>query len=133
LLDDSISPEVRELIDRHLSSVGHLETLTFLFEHRDRSWSPAQIGEELRTNVRYAEIQLRELADSGLLERLETKDGVAYRYRFENSHTDKAVEKLIKLYHSRRVSIIEAIYDQDRILERVRSFADAFKIKQDEG
>lgn len=131
MLDDSISPEVKNLIDRHLSSVGHLETLTFLFEHRDRSWTPAQIGEELRTNVRYAESQLEDLANSGLLDRLESKNGVSYRYRYENSNTDKAVEKLIRLYHSRRVSIIEAIYDQDRTLETVKSFADAFIIKKE--
>lgn len=129
MIDDSISPEVKQLIDRHLSSVGHLEALTFLYEHRDRSWSAEQISEELRTNARYAETQLRDLTESGLLERFEENGEVLFRYRLGIPETDKTIEKLIRLYQYRRVSIIDAIYD--RSLKTVMSFADAFIFKKD--
>lgn len=128
MADESIGPDVAELIEHHIRSVGHLEALTFMYQRRDRAWTPLQLSEELRTNVSYAQRQLRDLTSSGLL-KVHKNEPLTYEYASESQKMDRAVESLIDLYKTRRVTVIDAIYA--RSIETVKGFADAFIIKKE--
>ena len=121
--EDDISNDVRSFVDRCVRSVGHLETLIYLYEHRDRSWSAVEISRELRTNEAMAEHQLAELCQDAV----DKADGL-YRYS-STSKNDAVLQKLIDLYRERRHAIINYIYSKPP--DALRSFADAFRIKKD--
>jgi hypothetical protein len=120
---DDIANDVRRLLDHCVRSVGHLETLLFLYDHRERTWSAIEISRELRTNEAMAEHQLEELC----FDIVEKAEG---GYRFvTNEQNDAVLQKLTELYRERRHAIINYIYSKPP--DALRSFADAFRIKKD--
>ena len=119
---DELPADIRLLIDQQIRSVGHLETLLYLFEHRDRDWSALELSRELRTNQSYAESQLAELG--ALVEKREPQ------YRLKSDEALLTVtQKLSDLYRERRHAIINYIYAKPP--DALRSFADAFRFNKD--
>lgn len=123
-LTTELPTDVKHLIGHFIRSVGHLETLLYLFQNQTRAWSSLELSRELRTNEAYADHQLVALAPL-----VEKKDG-SYRYASE-PELDLTVEKLADLYRERRHLIINTIYFSQRPSDALRSFAEAFRIKKD--
>jgi hypothetical protein len=53
---------------------------------------------------------------------------VTYQYQPSDGELRSAVTRTAELYHSRRVRMVEAIFNSD--LDPVQGFADAFKIRK---
>jgi len=124
-MSDDIPDGVKDFLRRYITSVGHLEILILLFKEPERFWTAQQVSLEQRTNTSLAQIQLEELAQKGLV----TFDGSGgARFCSEAGHGD-IMSKVVAFYTLRRAIVIEFIYSQP--LDRIRSFADAFKIKRD--
>lgn len=123
-----IPSEVRNLIAQFVKSVGHLETLLYLFNHRAQSFTALEVSRELRTNEAYASVQLIEL--SKIIER--TDDSFQYK---GDARTDEVVRELAKASRERPHSVINYIYSSPAksaaVVDPIRSFADAFKLKKD--
>jgi hypothetical protein len=119
---DDIPIDVKKLLGQSVRSVGHLETLLFVFGNRTQDWSAVELSRELRTNEAYASHQLEELYP--ILERV----GDRFRYA-ASSDLDITLQKLADLYRERRHAIINFIYAKPP--DALRSFADAFKLKKD--
>jgi hypothetical protein len=66
-----LSPAVRTLIRRHISSVGGLELLLLLRAERDRSWSVDEICKGLGCPPSWASTQLEGMGRAGLFEAVE--------------------------------------------------------------
>lgn len=124
-MSEEIPKEIREFLRRYISSVGQLDILFLLFKHPDRFWTAQQISQELRTNQSLAQTQLEELAQKGLI-LVEGEMGA--RCCGEPEHLE-SLTKLVSFYSLRRAVVIEFIYSQP--LDRIRIFADAFRIKKD--
>lgn len=122
-LTDDLPEDVKDFIRLHITSIGQLDVLFLLRQDSSRVWSAAQVGAELRTNETLAANQLQELLKTGLIEPVQ-----GFRFT-SNIELVEKVTRLAEVYQVRRQSVIHFIYTQP--IDRIRDFADAFKIKKE--
>jgi hypothetical protein len=122
-----IPSEVKEFILRHITSVEEMEVLFFLRDRRDLSWTADAISAQFRSSVPSIEQRLNDLQSRALVARGDTPG--SYRYWPKEPVLEDLVAKLAQCYAERRISIIELIYT--RPSDKLRSFADAFRIKEE--
>lgn len=123
----SIPEEVQTLLLMYVKSVGHLETLLYLFNHKDQEFTALEMSKELRTNEAYALLQLSEL--DGIV----AKVGELFRYN-GNAEIDVSVRALAQTSRERPHAVINFIYSKPvspTPRDSILSFADAFKLKKD--
>lgn len=122
-----LSAVVQQFVLRHIDSIEQLEVLLLLRAHADRAYSPEEVSRELRTAPASAVHRLATLARSGLV--VEAPAG-AYRYAPRTSDLDAAASELADAYAVRRFAVTTLIYS--RPLDQVRTFADAFRIREED-
>jgi hypothetical protein len=125
-MPDEFPDDVQRFLSEHISSVAQLEVLLLLRSQREREWSPADVAQALYTTPEIVAEQLDELQRRGLLA---VQESGRYRYWPVSPELDSRVTALNTAYHERRVAVITYIYSQP--LEKVRTFADAFRLRQD--
>ena len=123
----SLSDSVKKFIVDYIDSVGKLEVLLRLARDEQRSWSAAEISRELRSNDALAERYLNELSARKLLR---SESGV-YRYAPATVDLRENVSDLSNAYEIFHLRIIQLIYEKPA--SSIQQFADAFKIKNEEG
>ncbi|MBW3541352.1 MAG: hypothetical protein KY476_13880 [Planctomycetes bacterium] len=125
---DEFSDDVKQFLSEHISSVAQLEVLLLLRAQREREWTASEVSKALYTTPDMAAEQLAELAGRGLLAR---GDGAETKYRYwpASPELDAQAGLLDTAYKERRVAVITAIYSQP--LDKVRTFADAFRLRKD--
>lgn len=107
----------------HIDSLEQLEVL-LLMRKDQRSWSAQEIARELRIMPESAGNRMSNLSLRGIV----IEDGSArYRYSPRSPELDRDVAGLATAYAERRVTVINLIATKH--LERIKSFADAFKLK----
>jgi hypothetical protein len=124
---DEFPDDVQRFLSEHISSVAQLEVLLLLRSQREREWSPADVAQALYTTPEVVAEQLDELRRRGLLAVNEGESH--YRYWPVSPDLDTQVDALAVTYRERRVAVITYIYSQP--LDKVRTFADAFRLRQD--
>ena len=97
----SLPPAVERLID-HLGSVGALELLMLLRNAHGRGRTLAEICEALRCPERWAALQLRRLAETGLVE---SDREHRFAYRPATAALNDAVSELARLWDDDRGSV----------------------------
>jgi hypothetical protein len=124
-----IPEPVRRLLLEQLDSIAQLEVLLLLHRTAPDEWDAAQLAQELRIDIAWASEQLDVLQRRGLLTASPSDPS---RRRFEPGTPDlaKAVEALAACYADRRVSVVALLYSQSA--DRIRVFADAFRIRQED-
>lgn len=118
--------DVKELLTNHIDSVGQLEVLLIFFNHPEKEWSPVSISQELRTNVTSAANQMAKLASTGFIKNV---SGDLYVYDPVTEALRHKVEQLQHSYKEMSVAVISFIYEKPS--DKLKGFADAFKIKKD--
>lgn len=124
----ALPDDVQLLLQDEIRSIEHLEILLAVFRNPDRSWTPAEVYQQIRSNERSVEKALQELSKRGLLNRIEGPP-VSYRFAPRSPALAETVARLSDLYAERRVRIVEAIYSE-RVSE-VDEFARAFRLRKD--
>lgn len=119
-----IPADVRTLIERHLISMDYVEVLLRLRRDADRTWRSEEIASELRIEPRTAEQALHDFSVAGLAR----DDRGAYAYAPRSDSERKAVDGLAVMYNERPVTLVRALYD--RPAQALRSFSDAFRIRE---
>lgn len=122
--DSDLPREISDFISIYINSVGHLEVLLLLSDDPKRGWTAEDVSQELRSNENYANAQLKELTQNGLLYFSENK-----YYCTKDSDKLSKIYKLRDQYNVRRFSVISLIYNKP--LEKIRDLADAFRIKKE--
>ncbi|MFO7178436.1 MAG: hypothetical protein DIU78_007040 [Pseudomonadota bacterium] len=122
--------EVQELIAQHITSVEQLEVLLLLREHADREWSASAVSEEIRTSERSAAARLADLRTRGFLTSREDAGVTLYRFDPLTDTLRRAVASLSQVYRERRYTIIDLIFSKP--IDRLRVYADAFRIRKDD-
>lgn len=105
-----------------------LEILLLLYGKKDRAWSSEDIARELRVDAAWVESQLGTLCTNGVLNCASTKP-TTYQYQPRTAELDQAVAGLSEAYADRRVTVISMIFSKP--IDKLRSFADAFRIRKD--
>jgi hypothetical protein len=119
-----IPTDVRQFLDQKIASIAQLEVLLFLKQHSDRDWSAAEIAKELYTAADMCEALLADWARQKVF----AATGSRYRY-VHDPQRDDLIERVAQLYQERRVTVITTIYAKP--VDRVQTFADAFRLRGD--
>ena len=122
---DYITPEILRFIDKYVRTVSHLELLLFMFDGRERSWSPVELRGEMRTNDSLVSEQLKDLL--GVIA-VTHEEMAKFQFVIENDNLE-IVRQISELYRTRRHAVIDSIYN--RPLNAIQGFAEAFKIGKD--
>jgi hypothetical protein len=126
--DAVIPPRVQRFIAAHIDSIEKLEVLLLLRTRADRDWSAHEVSQELRITEFSATARLEDLTARRLLQKAGATPA-AYRYRPASPEDEQDVGELQATYNTRRVSVISFIFSKP--LDKVRGFADAFRLKRD--
>jgi hypothetical protein len=122
--------EVRQLIRTSVPTLDSLELLVFLARGADRPLTAPEIVDGLRpTEIAEAAVAetLALLVSRGLLVEGE---GQRFAFRPASPGLESAVRGLVKAYDERPVTLIRQVYTI-AASQKIRSFADAFRLKKD--
>lgn len=123
----AITEEVRSFLLQYVDSVEQLEVLLLVRSQPGRVWSADEVAAELRTDPRSVHLRIDDLRDGGLVA---GEAGGGIRYAPRTPAMARAVEATDRAYQTHRVAIITLIFS--RPTERIRSFADAFRLRKGE-
>jgi hypothetical protein len=126
--DAAIPPRVQRFIATHIDSIEKLEVLLLLRAHPGREWTAKDVSLELRITEASAVARLKDLTARRLLMERNTSPPT-YRYGPASAEDAQDIAELQATYSLRRVSVISFIFSKP--LDRVRGFADAFRLKRD--
>ena len=127
-----LSQEIKKFISDHIHSIEQLEILLLLHSQPDREFTAAATAQELRIEPDSAAERLAALSGQQMLA-VRAAGGAAepaYRFAPANAHLHSLVQQLAEAYRQYRVRVITAIFSKP--VDKVRSFADAFKLRRDE-
>ena len=127
-MSDAVIPQrVQRFISTHIDSIEKLEVLLLLRARAEREWNAREVSQELRITEASAAARLEDLTARRLL----VASGGSSTYRFGPASPDDAqsITELQETYSTRRVSVISYIFSKP--LDKVRGFADAFRLKRD--
>jgi hypothetical protein len=119
---------VRHLILTKIPSVLQLEILLHLYAARPRFLAIHEISSSLRIESEPLLDQLSELEGRGLAAS-QKPPRQAYSFATTSVQEEGAVRQLVELYRERPVTIIGLIYSRPN--EKIRTLADAFRIRQE--
>lgn len=106
-----------------------LEVLLHLSSGTIREHSAEEVSRTLCTSLESAKARLQELHRSKLLAKVESAQGV--KFRFDSAAPGaNLVADLERVYKTRRVSVISFIYANPT--DPLRAFSDAFRLRKDE-
>ena len=126
--DAAIPPRVQRFISTHIDSIEKLEVLLLMRSHASREWSAREVSQELRITEASASARLEDLAARRFLVMKEGSPPI-YRFNPANLEDEQDISALQETYSMRRVSVISFIFSKP--LDKVRGFADAFRLKRD--
>ena len=128
MTDSGIPPDVRQFIADHIDSVLQLEILLLLLREPEKDFAVADVVTELRVDLAFVTEQLENLCARGMLTCVQGEKKL-YRYGPRTPETQRAIEGLRTAYADRRVSVISLIFAKP--VDKLRSFADAFRLRKD--
>lgn len=123
-----LSPGVQQFLGDPIDSVETLEILLLLRRSPDTFWSSDAVAQQLAIRPQLSARKLADLEHGKLLVR--GKETGAYRYAPAEEARRAAIDELALAYEEQRIVVINAIYSGN--VERLRAFADAFRLKKDE-
>ena len=128
MAETGISAQVRNFLAAHVESVLELEVLLLLRERPDRSWTAAELAQDLKIDVTWAGAQLAKLAGDKILQPDSANIG-QYRYAPASPEMDAVIGEVANAYASHRVTIIGLIFSKPT--STLKTFADAFRIRKE--
>jgi biotin operon repressor len=118
-----ISEGLKIFIREKIQTVLRLEVLLLLHQQQLRSFSVAEVANELHLEREAAKDQLAALEAVGVVVQ---SDKAKYQYHPSNASLRSMVEQLAAGYSRQRVPILSAILTEQP--DRTRLFAEAFRI-----
>ena len=123
---EDLPPEVTRFLRAHIDSVGQLELLLLLHASPQTDFSARQINDRLRSNVATVEGRLAALQARGLVTMQPGPEPI-FRYAPKSDALRNAVDQLARVNRDFRGRVIDFIYAP----EKMRSFSDAFRLKEE--
>lgn len=121
-----LSEDVGSLIASAIPSVWTLEVLLLMHAAPQHAWSANELIRELRGSALVVANAIAALTAAGLV--LEEAPG-SFRYNPARPELGATVDRLAESYRATRFAVIQAILASPS--DRIRSFADAFRLKKD--
>lgn len=121
-----ISESLKTFIREKIQTVLRLEVLLLLEHHPSRSFTAAEVANELSFDKDAAKAQLAALEEIGVIAHSNSDKPSRYRYHPENATLRSMVEQLSEGYSKQRVPVLSMILADNS--DRTRLFAEAFRI-----
>jgi hypothetical protein len=123
----SLPRHVEQLIAERIDSVAQLEIVLLLMADPTKPWSAGTLAKHMAFDQKMAQAQLDELCTKHLLGCDDRR--VEFRYAPSTPELDQAMRDLGQAYADRRVTVIGMIFSKPT--DKLRNFADAFRIRRD--
>ncbi len=124
MLSGEIPEDLRDFILKQIDLIAHLEALLLLRSNAGQDWTAAACGERLYLSESEAGAILGSLAESGFLSKSEDR----YQFSCKTTELEEMVVRLAELYREKLIPVTNLIHSNQN---RVREFADAFKLRKD--
>src|SRR5581483_8628520 len=124
-----LSARLVAFIGAHIRSVDDLVLLMAMVDAPDRWWDAELVRRDVGLPPSLARTALDRFASANLLDIRVTGD-VRYQLRPGTSELTSAVAEFAEAYRSNPAAVIRAVTQAPR---RIRDFADAFRIRKDDG
>ena len=127
-MSGQLSTELQRFIAQYIDSVEKLEILLLLARGSDRFWRVEEVYQAIQSSHVSVLRRLRELQKEGLAEL--NSDGQRFRFQPKSAELGEAVAALATAYQTRRIKVIEAIFNKSD--DQLRKFSDAFRFKKED-
>jgi hypothetical protein len=117
-----------DLIKAAIPALEAAEILLILFRNADSAFTAEQLT-HLAEPAAVSEAETAKYLETFRLFGLTSWDAGRYQYRASSDDLDQLVRQLARAYNERPVTLVRLIYTFKDA--RIRSFADAFKIKKE--
>jgi hypothetical protein len=127
-MPDLISEEIQRFLVDRIDSIAELETVLFLREHRDRSWSCSSVADRIYSGEEVTAGLLVKLMNKGLL----TADGMtpaSFRYAPRSQEVARLLDQLAEVYAKYLVPVTDLVHKKSR--RNIEGLAEAFKFKKE--
>jgi hypothetical protein len=116
-------------IGAHIRSVDDLVLLTAMIDAPDRWWDAELVRRETGLPLRVARIALDRFASANMLD-IRVTDDVRYQLRPGTGELASAIAEFAEAYRAHPATIIRVVAHAPH---HIRDFADAFRIRKDDG
>jgi DNA-binding MarR family transcriptional regulator len=120
-----LPPAVKQFIVQHVESLAQLEVLLYVRQNARHAVHPHELANTLALTPEMSSGILADLVRRGFAVR---EDG-CFRYQV-TSEVDHLIEELANAYRSLRIAVTNEIYSKPS--EKVKTFAEAFRLRPDE-
>jgi hypothetical protein len=124
---DVLPEELERFIRTAIRSVWALELLLLLAREPDRAWTEEEVDRAIRGNPRLVRTTLGGLVHGGLV-RVDAEG--RYGFAPASPALGDLVARLAEAYAATPLAVLQAILESPN--DRLRSFADAFRVRKDE-
>lgn len=128
MTDPDFPDDLRSFIQEYVSSVDAAELLILLARDPGRRYRLADVIDGMRPTVLSEPAARRYLVNFEAHGFVSSEAGETYQYSPPTPALDAAVRALSKVYNERPVTLVRMIYAPKD--EKIRSFADAFRLKK---
>lgn len=124
----TLPEQVQQLVATRVDSLEMMQVLFVLHDQQNRTWSSQEITADLGLDEAAVSGALVRLRQRGLLA-VEMADDAKYRYAASGDLAE-AVDQLRQCYRARPLELAALIAARPQ--QRLRLFADAFRLRKDE-
>jgi hypothetical protein len=125
-----LPPNVKEFLQKRISSVHQLEVLLLLHRYPERHWFAREVGQELYTHPVSAKDEMTRLKNMGFLTSVAEGVDEEYWYLPQSEYLAEIASGLAESYRSHRLKVIDAIFSHSQ--ENLRQFSDAFRLRKED-
>jgi hypothetical protein len=122
-----IPDKVVAFLRDHIDSLEQLEVLLLLRNQPDKQWTPVEVSRTLSSNPASVVERLAQFAAKGFLATSEVKGTYQYCVQPE---LDQVIGEVADAYALYPVRIIGLIFSKP--IDKIRTFADAFKLRKED-
>jgi hypothetical protein len=128
---EPLPDDIRRFLDGNIETIDQLEVLRVLGEKPDREWTPAQLAAGVQADPQAVAAHVAALHGRGLLTAEQRGPDLVSRHGARTPELQTLVGRLLQLYRERPVTMIKLVYE--RAKDPLRRFADAFRLRKEEG
>jgi hypothetical protein len=128
---EPLPDDIRRFLDGNIETIDQLEVLRVLGEKPDRDWTAASLAAEVQAAPQLVAAHITALHGRGLLTVVARGTESVARYGARTPELQDLVGRLLQLYRERPVTMIKMVYE--RAKDPLRTFADAFRLRKEEG
>ena len=128
---EPLPDDIRRFLDGNIETIDQLEVLRVLGEKPDREWTAALLATEVQADPQAVAAHVAALQGRGLLTSFQRGTELITRHGARTPELQVLVGRLLQLYRERPVTMIKMVYE--RAKDPLRTFADAFRLRKEEG